>query len=183
MLIFYHFFDRKRSILVRAGAPKPEQLKTESAVLKRILLFLCFCLCFVFLLLLFVYFSLLVLLLCFDFAILGAFLVLLGAFWVLLGAFWVPLGLSWALLGRSWGALGRSWGGLGAQVDFWSIFCPILAPTWLPKGAHKATKTEPKTNQNRRQILTSKKQLFKTGLVPPWGDLGSFLVAPGGQKY
>ena len=99
----------------------------------------------------------------------GPFLGLLAALGCLLGAFWVPLG---ALLGRSWGALGRSWGRLGAQVDFWSNFGPIWAPTWLPKGAPKVTKMEPQTDQNRRQISTSKKVVFKTDLGAKKGAQG-----------
>ena len=77
--------------------------------------------------------------------LLGAFLVLLGAFWVLLGAFWVPLGTSWVPLGASWGDLK------------------------VPKGIQNGTKTGPKTDQNRKQILLSK----KTSSRPSWNRLGT----------
>ena len=79
------------------------------------------------------------------------------------------------------------------QIDYfghvgplWSLSSadlPSMAPTWLPKGDPKATKMEHKTEQNRRQILTSEKKLFKTVLEPSWGDLGPILASSWGRFW
>ena len=85
-----------------------------------------------------------------------------GRFWAAFGErSWGPIRskirpqIARPLSGDLWAVLGRSWGGLGAQADVWSMLTVIWVPTWLPKGAPKATKTEPKTIQNKPKSKTN----------------------------
>ena len=134
---------------------------------------------------------------CLSWATLGRSWGALGLRLAALGHSWAPLGRSWPLLGRSWPLLGRPWGALGCSR-------PLLGHSWaalktmcknhqkidakndrfgLPKGSQNETKIAPKSNQKLMQKTKRKKNRHKTVLGLSWEDVGSFSVAPWGQKY
>ena len=156
----------------RAGAPKPEQLKTESAErsstkqahgrLQR---------------------------LCADKKV----SLFSSVPFCVLGAFFEALGVSWGLLGPPGGAMHACMHAcvharmhacmhLGPLLGASSFFDRFWGRFWTQKVPQKCPKTEPKTTQNRCQNLRRKKMLFRSLLGASWGDLGSFWVVSGTQK-
>ena len=78
------------------------------------------------------------------------------------------------------GALGRSWGDLGTTRNNHQKIDAKNDRFWVPKGPPDGIKIGPKTYKKSMQKTMRKQNRNKTVLGPSWGDLGSFVVAPGG---